>query len=673
MGFAQEMKDFVGAYQATYDTGIKGRAQRTSEKALEYQKQNQDANLDIAKQELALKKQQVANSAALKGYVSPKDKAAIALAEANVARAQSETKYYDARTNVLNSGIATANANTAGLGLGDDFGGDYSMGTTTAGNATGDATGDDFSALSGQGSPKFAKGGMVQYAAEGAPVASAFSNKYGALPQAIPTATATPAPATPAPAGAIPTATPAVTPEVTPAATAIPKPDAPRPSPQATKVILDNGKTALNAGVKEFLYDVKKGSTEPGFNDQIKPIPLDLYTGFSNELDPEGKIPASLKSAVALTQIYQTADNPEAKFKAVVGALKAQQSIQQTLGGLIPHALEAGDVNAVCKLANDACDHFPFGHEIRFSPVKGGYGFVHKDENGKVIDQGTITPAQMLQGAMKLNDGSAYTDEMLGYYNKFKATGGSATKALELITNAAQSVAQAKADFKAIQDDPNATQDQIDSARATLEKASQALPTTFQGFKDIATQGKKPMTAVQIQSAINAAVGAVDSDTIAGKGLPKKDYTPPEEAIAGVKGLTTATKAFGKGVTKLNQLYTYDPTDPTPPEDPEAYLKAYKATMEAQKAMGAAEDSATKLLTGSDWGGTSKAERSRAVVSQINEAKNTGFKDYESLDLPELPDAKGTDPSKLVPDMVYMVNGTPMIWRVTDNGSGFQK
>ena len=45
MGFAQEMKDFVGAYQATYDTGIKGKAQRTNEQALEFDKEMKRANL----------------------------------------------------------------------------------------------------------------------------------------------------------------------------------------------------------------------------------------------------------------------------------------------------------------------------------------------------------------------------------------------------------------------------------------------------------------------------------------------------------------------------------------------------------------------------------------------------------------------------------------------------
>lgn len=658
MSFAQEMKDFVGSYQAAYDTGIKGRAQKTSEESLKADTEYKNANLDLARQELALKKQQVANAAALKGYVSPKDKAYIAAAEAKLAEAEARTNLYNAQTAALNAKTTDATNQTEGADVASAI---------TVPDTSADA---DFPPPAEDAeAPNFSRGGTVakQYADTGAPVVAIDPNagpRIGKDPNA--------------PMQALPT-TPAIPPKTQPIPAA-----AKAPEGTATFINLEPAKKALGTVAEKFVYDATKPTAALGPGSEggaqaargnvsaMEKLPLSQFDVLGKTVDPEGKMTERERNAAVLGAAFETQKDPMAQFKLSYGVLSSLKEQSQILGNLIPDALRAGHQNEVCRLFNDACAKYPVGHEITLSPIPQGYAWTLKDEAGKVVDQGNLTPDQLLQQTGAIRDGSAFNQQVYDFYKQNKATGGSYDKALDLVSDASKARAQAAATYDAVKKDPNSTNEQIQAAYNAWKKTDEAIPTAGADADRLGAMGAKPRSQAQIASDKRAAE-AIPTGSVQAPPTKKPDYTPPEEAISGVKGLTTATKVFGKGVTKLNQLYTYDPTDPTPPEDPEAYLKAYKAAMAAQKSMEEAENSANKLLNKSDFGSSSGNEKQKSITDQLNEAKNTGFKDYENLELPELPDAKGVDPSELVPDMVYMVNGTPMIWRVTDNGSGFQK
>jgi hypothetical protein len=664
MGFAQEMKDFVGSYQATYDTGIKGRAQRTSEKALEADTTYKNANLDLAKQELALKKQQVANSAALKGYVSPKDQKYIDSLEARIAESEARTKLYNAQTDALTAKTTDATNQTEGA----------SVAATVPDTVVTDS--EDFPEPAARPGTVDAsanyRGGMIakQYADTGAPVVAIDPNagpRIGKDPNA-PTLAALP---TPAPAQALPI-TPAIPPKTQPIPAATKAPEG-----TATSINLEPAKKALGTVAEKFVYDATKPTAALGPGSEggaqsaqnnvtgMEKLPLSQFDVLGKTVDPDGKMTERQRNAAILGAAFETQKDPTAQFKLSYGVLSSLKEQSQILGNLIPDALRAGHQNEVCRLFNDACAKYPVGHEITLSPIPQGFTWTVKDEAGKVVDSGNLTPDQLLQETGAIRDGSAFNQQVYDFYKQNKATGGSYDKALDLVSDASKTRAQAAAAYDAAKKNPDSTNEQIQAAYDAYKKADEAVPTSGADADRLGKMGVKPRTEAQIKADKRAAE-AIPTGSVEAPPTKKPVYTTPEESLSSISNLSTAAKTFGKAVTKLSD-YTYDPASPEPPTDPEAYLKSYKAAMAAQQALTDSEDKAKKSLLGANWGNTSPASRPAAISSQLAAAKG------KLGELPELPDAKGVDPSELVPDMVYMVNGTPMIWRVTDNGSGFQK
>jgi hypothetical protein len=512
MGFAQEMKDFVGAYQATSDVGVKQRAQTTNEQALELDKAYKESLMANKAEELRLRKAAAATRAAVAG------------SKANDKSNEEE-----------------------GAAIADSI--EVPSDSPTLENPYG-----------------YARGGLVvkQYAADGALMGTgSIAGSSAALdPENPPTAVpVTPAPV-PAPAPAA-TQKPATVPplnQAIPAAATAPEGNPtvvkmmPAPNlPTVQKLDPDN-KAILGQVAKSYVYDATKPTAAlgPGSDGKMpnknvkdmKKLPLEEFNVLGNTVDPEGKLPEHQRNAAIFGLSFTTQKDPEAKFKLSYGVLASLQEQSQILGSLIPNALEAGHVNEVCRLFNDACAKFPIGHEIQVTPAPHGFAYVHLDENGKEVEKGELTPEQLLQASGAIANGSAFVDQVGSFFGENKTTGGSYDKALDNVSAASQKAASAAATYKAAVAN-NAPAEEIQALYDAWKSASEAIPTASSDVERLGGMQKKPLTKRQINADKRAALATPSNEVVPAPPAATKNATAPESG-AYTDALTGVTKATSK-------------------------------------------------------------------------------------------------------------------------------
>jgi len=601
MGFAQEMKDFVGAYQATYDTGIKGKAQRTNEQALEFDKEMKRANLEISKEELRLRKEADARAAKVDpNYISP-------LVQSQIDKNNAQRDLYRAKAEAeTGTGDALASDRIA-AGINPD---EYSLGEEED-TGTGAYTGG------------YARGGMVtkQYAVGGAPVANAFSSKFGSAEAADPNASMTAA----APATAIPTV---------PATGAIPPLNEPIPAAKArapglpTYISLaPKDKEALNQVAKKYTYDATKptaalgqastGGYTPKGVKATEEMSFQELDFLGKTIDPNSEMAQSAKSAAVFGLAFTTQKNPESKFKLAYGVLGALDKQARTLASLIPEALQNGHANEVCRLFNDACARFPTGHEVKVVPTDKGFAFSILDEKGKEIEKGALTPEQLLQASGAIADGSAFVDQVGKFFGENKKTQGSYESALGFVSDAYSALATAKDEYERI-NDSNASVADKTKARKAYDDALASAKAAEVDARRLAkgTKGANPGSDIR-------AARAVDKNTTAS---PVDTSERPEEG-AFTDALSGVTKAASDWKAKK------DAADLAAGTDGEA--AAIKAANEAYKAFTDAQAAARGVFGKLDRGKTGAKDWEASFNNSLTNAIQAGMNSNMPTALPE--------------------------------------
>ena len=605
MGFAQEMKDFVGAYQATYDTGIKGKAQRTNEQALEFDKEMKRANLEISKEELRLRKEADARAAKVDpNYISP-------LVQSQIDKNNAQRDLYRAQAEAeTGTGDALASDRIA-AGINPD---EYSLGEEDTG---------DNPYTSG-----YARGGLVtkQYAVDGAPVANAFSSKLGSVAASDPNAMMTGA-APAAPASAIPTA---------PANGAIPPLNEPIPAAKTrapglpTYISLaPKDQEVLNKVAKKYVYDATKptaalgqastGGYTPKGVKATEEMSFQELDFLGKTVDPNGEMAQSAKSAAVFGLAFATQKNPEAKFKLASGVLGALDKQARTLASLIPEALNNGHANEVCRLFNDACARFPTGHEVKVVPTDTGFAFSILDEKGKEIEKGALTPEQLLQASGAIADGSAFVDQVGKFFGENKKTQGSYESALGFVSDAYSALATAKDEYERINASDASVADKT-KARKAYDDALASAKAAEVDARRLAkgTKGANPGSDIR-------AARAVDKNTTAS---PVDTSERPEEG-AFTDALSGVTKAASDWKAAKDALDLVAGT-------PEA-AAATKTVNDAYKAFTDAQDAARGVFGELDRGKTGVKDWEASFNNSLTNAIQAGMNSNMPTAIPETP------------------------------------
>ena len=587
------MKDFVSAYQATSDVGVKQRAQTTNEQALELDKAYKESLMANKAEELRLRKAAAATRAAVAG------------SKANDKSNEEE-------------GAAIADS--------IEIPSDYPTLETPYG---------------------YARGGLVtkQYAAGGALIGTgSIAGSSAALdpenpPTAVPVAPA-PVPA-PAPAA---TQKPATVPplnQAIPAAATAPEGNPtvvmmmPAPNlPTVQKLDPDN-KAILGQVAKSYVYDATKPTAAlgPGSDGKMpnknvkdmKKLPLEEFNVLGNTIDPEGKLPEHQRNAAIFGLSFTTQKDPEAKFKLSYGVLGSLQEQLQILGSLIPNALEAGHVNEVCRLFNDACAKFPVGHKIQVTPAPHGFTYVHLDENGKEVEKGELTPEQLLQASGAIANGSAFVEQVDSFFGENKATGGSYDKALDNASSASQKAASAAATYKAAiaAGDPP---EKLQELYKAYTVAKEAIPTTTGDIERLGGMQKKPLTQRQINADKRSALSTPANEVVPAPPSPKTKNGP--ESGAYTDSLTAVTEAASK-YASLKAAY-----DEALGTDGQA--AATQAVNAAVKEFESARAAARDVFGKMDRGKTNQKDWEASFNNSLTNAIQTGMN-------PNMPSAIPTD------------------------------
>ena len=506
MSFAQEMKDFVAGYSAVADIGMKKDAAELDKKKVEADIAYQNSKLDLDRQELALKERSASTRAALGGgggTVKPSEQRAQARYEWEKEDREAEKEAQDAE-NLADS-------------LPDE--------------------GEDTYAPVGS----YADGGVV-----GTPLET--SPRPKARPSAIPTE---------APAEAPVAKEPAKAPEapVTPEGNAAP---AGQPEAAPTSIFLEPSKEALGAVGESFLTDLSKKRSAIGEDGGEDKLPLSDYETIMKTVDPEGKLPEHLKTSAALGAAFKVIKDPQKKVKLAKGVLGSAMEQSQILGSLVPDALRSGNVNEACRLFNDACNKFPTGHQVVVTPIDQGFSYKVKDEAGKVVMDGNLTPEQLMQMSGQVADGSLFIREVYNYYSTNKKTGGNYTAALDGVTKAYNAATVALDEYNTLQDS-DATDEEKKAAYTKVSKAREALTLAETDARKLGLQGAKPLTDRQIASDLRSArrVDSALGDLTPPPGM-EQEAPAPAPAPAPAQGgkpapaavLESAKAAIAKGASR---------------------------------------------------------------------------------------------------------------------------
>lgn len=490
MSFANEVKDFLAGYQMVSEMGEK-KKQREQDKAYN------DAVLDLRRQELDLRKEEMAlrqradatRAAAGPGAPSPSEMRAQTRFDWEAedrARAEAEREKDEAAT----AAIEALPPLPGEIDL-EGFGVPYQETITEK--------------------PGFAEGGLVEDMR--APVRP--RPRPEGLGAAIPTEE--PAPAAPAapqapPQSALPSGQPAAPAQGQPVTQ--PPAEQPLPSPKSTRVVVQRaaevGKEVMDAvefELKTPQAAVGEGSEKTGVNfitGEGAMTPQEI-TALEQKIDKEGVIPPHLKTAVGMAELHNhfiEKGEPEKALRASVGYLTGVKSLTQTLGMLSMEAAQKGEVEAACRLANDACNRFPSEHVVTFTPdPRFGFTYSVKDAEGKPVEQGRLNPNQFLEVTGQIANGQAFTEQMAQFVSRHGKSGGDFGKALSGVEEAAGRLAGID-EALAMKEEGDEGYEQLVEAR---KGAMAALQDAESGARELADLGGDPKKRRSPDSTANIA------------------------------------------------------------------------------------------------------------------------------------------------------------------------
>lgn len=509
MSFAQEMKDFLSAWQAVSDMGEKKKAGESDRAYKEAMIEIQRGELDLKQQTLDLKRQSEARRAAIGGAGGAKAETP----SQERARIRFEWQKEDREKK---EALEEANA------VADALPGGYDAVDPAFSTAATDPGGDEIDEFFGG---EYADGGMVQrnpYEQQQAgqpaalPVAPrpqlGFSPPADRTPKAFPGQQPAPAMA-PAvegrqPALALPNTAPAEKPypragdDIGKAAEPAPSVDEAKMA--ATKVVLKPAEDAVNQVGEEFITSMAKpaGAVDDGAGyEALSPEEFDTIL---KTIDPEGKLPEHMRTAAVLGAAFNTVKDPARKYKLARGVLGSAMEQSQILGSLVPEALQNGNVNEACRLFNDACNKFPTGHRVEVTPSKQGFTYVVLDAESNVVMDGKLTPAEFMEASGQVADGSMFLQQVYGFYSENKKTKGDYGTALGNITPLYTAANDALEGYKTIADS-DATYEEKKAAYDKFEKAKAALADAEKDAVRLGRSGEKPRPSDQVTKDVRSA------------------------------------------------------------------------------------------------------------------------------------------------------------------------
>ena len=478
MSFAQEMKDFLGGWTAVNDMSSKSRALDLQKQEIENLKAYRDAGLEIDREQLDLSRSNADRNYALAVERNRIAKEAAAKGE--------EADFY----NNIYDGLGEEGEGAPREYNWDEVGAPVDVAPAPApAPATQEqaipAPSYDPVEYDAMGNPTggYRRGGMVAHMAEGGlleedpdmpfvdkenPYVDPKKNEELRRQRAIPTGPNEPLPEA--------------------AASAPPRRGA-QPDPEAAQSVAAQAQAAVADAAPSLVEDAKAPKAAVGPDADTERMDLinnqgglsmDEYKQIISTIDPNGEIPAYLKSAAALAATHRyflEQGQPEKARRVAKGILILNKEMTQTLGALAQNAMEDGDVASAARLVSDAANQFPTGHQFQVGTGPNGELTYTVMENGKEVNKGALSPDQLWELTGKVKDGSLFIEQMgrmAGAGSETKRVGP--TEALDLTANAyANAMKAAEALALATEDgadteELNALRDKARNAKATYDK-----------------------------------------------------------------------------------------------------------------------------------------------------------------------------------------------------------
>jgi hypothetical protein len=481
MSFAAEVKEFISSYSAVRELGEKS-AQRKQDK--EYN----DAILELKRAEQALDEQALElrrNAAATRGTLAPSP---------SEVRAQTRFDWEaEDRARAADEEAAAADAEAAISAI--------------------DVGGFDTSDVPVEDTAKYAEGGLVDEPESALPVEDM---RAPVRPKPRPAALAPEAPAV----------------QEAPAQPAMPPAKPTRivvqRAAEVGKEVMDN--VAYELKTPESAVGEGSGKSGADFVSGRGGMTPQEITALEQKIDPEGTIAPHVKTAVTMAEVHNhfiEKGEPEKALKASVGYLTGIKGLTQTLGTLSMQAAQAGDPEAACRLANDACNRFPSEHIVNFSPdPRFGFTYSVTDADGKTVDQGRMNPNQFLETTGKIANGQAFTNQMFQFVTRHKESGGDFGKALSGIEQAAGRLAGIEEAFSMKEEGDEGYAEGL-AARKEALAALQQAEAAARELADLSADPKKRRSTegtANIENSIRAARKA-------GKELAIPFEAPAQESV----------------------------------------------------------------------------------------------------------------------------------------------
>lgn len=231
--------------------------------------------------------------------------------------------------------------------------------------------------------------------------------------QAVPTGDA------PQAAPAAPQAAPTPAPQAVPTAAPAPGPAQAAPEPpvyhseHSADAVKAGATTALkNAGVDQSKSAVPTDASGPtrNFLKGAGAAPPSLVDAVNKIIDPSGTMPESERNLKSLTTVYDYYLSKGDTKKANDAAASLYQYYSKTssqYAAFAQAAVQAGDLDTAAKAMMKSYAQVPNGQDLKIvkDPRSGGYAFSVTDADGKVTQQGIMSPDQMGSQIMKVSPG----------------------------------------------------------------------------------------------------------------------------------------------------------------------------------------------------------------------------------------------------------------------------
>lgn len=546
MGFSQEIKDFLVGFNTTSDFAMKTQSAALDRQRAKDDKAYKDANLELEQQRFGLQK-------SAQGL---RDK----LAMASGARAQSASARAAAR---LEMQMKEKEAKALGV-LGDDPEGNFDTGMAdeeAAAAAEADAqqyfTPDDFGGGTSDETASFARGGLVQTAADGAMVGAIPDEDaiiqrkvraaQGASPAAIPVAPPVTPPSNPPTAAAAIPAAPAATPAtVVPAGAPVPRSREERnmvyaKAGEATELAMRSLKqdAAGSSQPEEALptVAVAKSEFDPATNkgaatsEEIKAIDSKIGGSF------DGYTKGAARLAYAYNYFMENGEIEKAANVAKRILLFDKQAAQ-TRGYLAQKALEQGDTAAAAKLISDAYnENIPDGQELKTTLNPDGSVSYTVLKDGEVVDEGSANTEQLWAMAAKVKDGSEFLSRMARLAQTYSPMGSNGA-----FGKAQTAFVEANAEFLALQEKyTGASEAEKRTLYGDLKKADKARRAAWQEAQQVGSKYVKGKNEAEVYKTINESLKAAVA-TFGGKSAGPAPAAAPEGDV----------NALGRQYAKIN-------------------------------------------------------------------------------------------------------------------------